>query len=89
LARSINLSLTDELRSFLDESSGDGTLFSTPSEFVRALIREKKERVEAAELRKSVLEGFDDVLHGRTLPLNGDLRSMVAEAKRRDEHGWN
>ena len=89
MARSINLSLTDELRSFLDESSGDGTLFSTPSEFVRALIREKKERVEAAELRQSVLEGYDDVLHGRTLPLNGDLRSMVAEAKRRDEHGWN
>ena len=88
MARSINLSLTDELRAFLDENSGDGTLFSTPSEFVRALIREKKERTEAAELRKAVLEGYDDVLHGRTLALEGDLRSMVAEAKRRDEHGW-
>ena len=42
MARSINLSLTDELRAFLDENSGDGTLFSTPSEFVRALIRERK-----------------------------------------------
>lgn len=89
MARSINLSLTDELRAFLDDNSGDGTLFSTPSEFVRALIRERKERMEAAELRKAVLEGYDDVLQGRTLPLNGDLRSMVAEAKRRDEHGWS
>ena len=89
MARSINLSLTDELRAFLDENSGDGTLFSTPSEFVRALIRERKERMEAAELRKAVLEGYDDVRQGRTLPLNGDLRSMVAEAKRRDEHGWS
>ena len=89
MARSINLSLTDELRAFLDDNSGDGTLFSTPSEFVRALIRERKERMEAAELRKSVLEGYDDVLHGRTLPIDGDLRSMVAEAKRRDEHGWS
>ena len=89
MARSINLSLTDELRSFLDENSGDGTLFSTPSEFVRALIRERKERMEAAELRKMVLEGYGDVLNGRTLPLNGDLRSLVAEAKRRDEHGWS
>ena len=35
MARSINLSLTDELRAFLDKNSGDGTLFSTPSEFVR------------------------------------------------------
>ena len=88
MARSINLSLTDDLRAFLDESSGDGTLFSTPSEFVRALIREKKERVEAADLRKAVLEGYDDVLHSRTLPLEGDLRAMIAEAKRRDESGW-
>jgi antitoxin ParD1/3/4 len=89
MARSINLSLTDELRAFLDENSGDGTMFATPSEFVRALIREKKERLEAAELRKAVLEGYDDVLHGRTLPLAGDLRSMVAEARRRDEAGWS
>lgn len=89
MARSINLSLTDELRAFLDENSGDGTLFSTPSEFVRALIRERKERMEAAELRKAVLEGYDDVLRGRTLPLSGDLRSMVAQVKRRDEHGWS
>ena len=88
MARSINLSLTDDLRAFLDENSGDGTLFATPSEFVRALIREKKERIEAAELRKAVVEGYADVLHGRTLPLDGDLRSMVAEAKRRDEAGW-
>ena len=89
MTRSINISLTDELRAFLDENSGDETLFSTPSEFVRALIREKKERVEAYQLRKSVLEGYDDVLEGRTLPLDGDLRSMVAEAKRRDQLGWS
>ena len=88
MARSINLSLTDELRAFLDENSGDGTLFATPSELVRALIRERKERVEAAELRRAVLEGYDDVLNRRTLPLEVDLRSMVAEAKRRDEAGW-
>ena len=89
MSRSINLSLTDELRAFLDENSGDGTLFSTPSEFVRALIRERKERMEAAALRKSVLEGYSYVLHGRTLPLKKDLRSMVAEAKRRDKNGWS
>jgi antitoxin ParD1/3/4 len=79
MARSINLSLTDDLRAFLDENSGDGTLFSTPSEFVRALIREKKERLEAAKLRKAVLEGYDDVLHGRTREYTGDLRAMLEE----------
>jgi len=77
MARSINLSLTDELRAFLDENSGDGTLFATPSELVRALIREKKESMEAAELRKAVLEGYDDVLHGRTREYTGDLHAML------------
>ena len=88
MARSINLSLTDELRAFLDQNSGDGTLFSTPSEFVRSLIREKKDRQDAAALRQAVLEGHDDVSQGRVLPLAGNLRSMVAEAKRREEQGW-
>ena len=79
MARSINLSLTDELRAFLDQNSGDGTLFSTPSEFVRALIRENKERQEAAALREAVLEGYDDVIHGRTVPYTGDLGAMLAK----------
>ncbi len=77
MARSINLSLTDELRAFLDENSGDGTLFSTPSEFVRALIREKKDRLDAAALRLAVLEGYSDVRDGRTQEFSGDLRAML------------
>jgi antitoxin ParD1/3/4 len=77
------LTLTDELRTFLDENSGDGSLYATPSEFVRALIREKKERLEAAAFRQAVLEGYDDVIQGRTLPLREDLRAMVAEARKR------
>ncbi|MBM4060877.1 MAG: hypothetical protein FJ265_07245 [Planctomycetes bacterium] len=88
MGRSINLSLTDELRAFLDENSGDGTLYATPGEFLRALIREHKERQDTARFRAAVLEGYDDVRRGRVLPLARDLRSMVAESKRRDRKGW-
>jgi antitoxin ParD1/3/4 len=77
MARSINLSLTDELRAFLDENSGDGTLFSTPSEFVRDLIRSRKDRQDAAALREAVLEGYGDVRDGRTHEYAGDLRAML------------
>lgn len=77
MARSINLSLTDELRDFLDRNSGDGTLFSTPSEFVRAIIREKKERQEAAALREAILEGYTDIRDGRTHAYTGDLGAML------------
>jgi antitoxin ParD1/3/4 len=78
MARSINLSLTDELRAFLDENSGDGTLFSTPSEFVRDLIRNKKDRQDAAALRQAVLEGYAIVRDGRAHEYTGDLRAMLA-----------
>ena len=77
MARSINLSLTDELRAFLDDNSGDGTLFSTPSEFVRDLIRGQKDRQDAAALRQAVLEGYTDARDGRTHEYTGDLRAMV------------
>jgi antitoxin ParD1/3/4 len=39
----LNLSLTDELRAFVDGESGDGTMYATPSEFVPDLIRKHKQ----------------------------------------------
>jgi len=82
MGRSINLSLTDELRSFIDQSSGEGTLYAIPSEYVRAVLRDRKERVEAAALRDAVLKGYDDVVGGRTMPYQGDVRRMIKDAVR-------
>ena len=87
MARSINLSLTDELRAFLDENSGDGTLFATPSEFVRALIRERKERQEAAAMRQAVIEGYTDVREGRVHAYSGDLRAMLKKHRSERRRG--
>lgn len=80
MSRSLNLSLTDELRAFVDSQSGDGTLYSTPSEYVRAILREKKERADAAAFRDGVMEGFQDILAGRTMEYTGDLRQMIRDA---------
>ncbi|MFQ5489895.1 MAG: hypothetical protein ACE5GE_04155 [Phycisphaerae bacterium] len=88
MSRSLNLSLTDELRSFVDKNSGDGTLFATPSEFVRAVLRERKEREDAASLRASVLEGYQDINEGRAIEYEGSIRSLIKESRRRDKSGW-
>lgn len=84
----LNLSLTDELRAFVDQNSGDGTAFSTPSEFVRDALRERKARMEAAALRDGLLEGYQDALEGRVIAFGGSLREALKEGERRIKRGW-
>ena len=76
----LNLSLTDELRAFVDEQSGEGTLYATPSEFVRDLLRRKKEALDAAQLRQGIIEGYNDLARGRSKEFTGDLRSLLKES---------
>lgn len=86
---SINLSLTDELRAFVDENSGNGTLYATPSEFLRDLLREKKNRLDAAAVREAILEGYQDVIEDRVVEFTGDLRQAMKEGKRRERENWS
>lgn len=81
MGSSINLSLTDELRAFIDANSGDGTLYATPSEFVRDILRQQKNRQEAATARDAILEGYQDAIQGRTHVFQGDLRSLLKKVK--------
>ena len=62
MASSLNLSLTDELREFINSRTGDAGVYSTPSEYLRDLIRRD---MESQEVVKHVLAGLDDVKHGR------------------------
>ncbi len=88
MTSTLNLSLTDELRAFVDANCGDGTLYSTPSEFLRDLLREKKRRMEAAQIREGILEGFQDILQGRVVEYRGDIRETLAEFDRKEAEGW-
>jgi antitoxin ParD1/3/4 len=80
MATTLNLSLTDELRAFIDENSGEGTLYATPSEFIRDLLRQKKRQLEAEKIRAAILEGYQDAIDGRIVPYEGDLRSLLKKA---------
>lgn len=85
MSRSLNLSLTDELRAFVDQQCGPGTTYSTPSEFLRSLLREKKDRIDAAAIRSAVLEGYLDIQAGRVHEYTGDLQAMLADARARSQ----
>jgi antitoxin ParD1/3/4 len=81
MANSLNLSLTDELRAFIDQNTGDGTLYSTPSEFVRDLLRRHKLQQEAGRVRDAIIEGYQDAIAGRTVVFNDDLKGLLKKAK--------
>jgi antitoxin ParD1/3/4 len=62
MSSSLNVSLTDELRRFVDSRASDKDVYSTPSEYIRDLIRRDMEGV--AILTK-VRRGLDDIKNNR------------------------
>lgn len=82
MSSSLNLTLTDELRAFIDRNCGDGTLYATPTEFMRDVLREKKQRLEAAEMRAGILEGYQDAIADRTTKFSGNLKEDMAQFKK-------
>ncbi len=62
MSSSLNVSLTDELRRFVDTRASDNDVYSTPSEYVRDLIRRDMEGL--AVLTK-IRRGLDDIKNNR------------------------
>jgi antitoxin ParD1/3/4 len=81
MSSSLNLSLTDELREFVDQNSGDGTMYATPSEFVRDILRQKKLQLEAQKLREGVLEGLQDIADGRLTEFKDSVTDILKKAR--------
>jgi len=73
----LELSLTDERQRFVDSNCGDGTPYANAEEFVRDLLRERMARVEAAAIREGILEGYQDLLAGRVVEYQGDVRALI------------
>ncbi|MFM7317701.1 MAG: type II toxin-antitoxin system ParD family antitoxin [bacterium] len=77
MGSTLNLLLTDELWALVEGQSGDGTLYATPSEFVRDLTRKHKWQIEAERLRAGVIEGLQDAAEGRICEFKGSVRDLI------------
>lgn len=62
MANSLNLSLTDELRDYVNSRTGDKGLYATPSEYLRDLIRRD---MESQTTLRHIIGGLDDIKHNR------------------------
>ena len=58
MSSSLNVSLTDELRKYVDERASDTDLYATPSEYIRDLIRHDMEN---RSVVTHVMSGLNDL----------------------------
>jgi antitoxin ParD1/3/4 len=84
---SMNISLPEELKDYVEEQTRGG--YSTPSEFVRELIREDQKRRAKERLDALLLEGLNS---GNPIPANAEFwtelkREAMANLKARKKSG--
>jgi antitoxin ParD1/3/4 len=65
---SMNISLPEELKEYVEKQTHRG--YSTPSEYVRELIREDQKRRAKERLDTLLLEGLDS---GKSIPANTEF----------------
>jgi antitoxin ParD1/3/4 len=82
MGASLHVSLPDEMRRFVDEISNGKSVYATPSEYVRALIR--KDMDQQMEFERIILQGLDDVNQGRLVPGEEFMESLIAEFSPKD-----
>lgn len=62
MSSNLKLSLTDELRHFVDTRAGEHEVYSTPSEYISDLIRRD---MESEAVLAKIRRGLDDIKHSR------------------------
>lgn len=63
---SLHVSLPDEMRAYVDLRTNGKNAYATPSEYVRALIRQDMEKEsERLYVFGELLKSVDDIKHGR------------------------
>jgi len=61
MSSSLNVSLTDELRRYVNNRASDADIYATPSEYIRDLIRQD---MEDRHVLTHVMNGLNDLKSG-------------------------
>ena len=61
MSSSLNVSLTDELRRYVNQRASDADIYATPSEYIRDLIRKDMEN---RRVLTHVMSGLNDLKKG-------------------------
>ena len=88
MTSSLHVSLPDEMRAYVDHRTNGRARYSTPSEYVRDLIRRDMEvEQERKYVFTSLLQSADEIARGELISseqLDADLDAMFAEWEKED-----
>lgn len=74
----INARLTEPLAIHVARVVGHHGLFETPSEYIRALIRDDMGRYESNYVQQAILYGYSDAAEGRFFKSTGNFEEDMA-----------
>lgn len=80
-SESLNIALTDEINKYSISQSGDRTSYALSGENMGNPLNHEQDRIEVAELRDSIREGYQDAIYGRTRQFSGDLMADLKAHK--------
>jgi len=83
----INARLPKPLADHVSRMVGQDSIYETPSEYIRSLIRQDMEG-EFSEFYSSIIEGFKDIKEGRYFQSTGDWKKDKEMFKKKEAEGW-
>ena len=84
MTSSLHVSLPDEMRAYVDIRTNGNKDYSTPSEYVRALIRSDMEKdAQKLYVFKELLKSNDEIINNIFLPISelDEIETQVASEK--------
>lgn len=83
----VNARLSKPLAEHVSRMVGTDSLFETPSEYIRALIRRDMES-DASQVYAKVIEGFEDISEGRIFKSTGNWKKDKEVFKQKETDDW-
>ncbi|WP_413207894.1 type II toxin-antitoxin system ParD family antitoxin [Rhodospirillum sp. A1_3_36] len=84
----INARLTEPLAAHVARVVGAKGLYETPSEYIRALIRQDMERQDLAHFSAALESGYRDIEAGRVFKSSGSFTEDRKIFEQKEKDGW-
>ena len=83
----VNARLSKPLAEHVSRMVGTDSMFETPSEYIRSLIRRDMES-DSSQVYAKIIEGFENIDQGHFFESTGDWKKDKEIFKKKEADGW-